>query len=62
MHKLSLLVLVGGLSALSACAVEPMELDAPGGAVADDENIEPLLPEEMNTKWDHPLYKPGVDR
>ena len=62
MHKLSLLVLVGGLSALSACAVEPMELDAPGGAVADDENIEPLLPEEMNTKWDDPLYKPGVDR
>ncbi len=62
MHKLSLLALVGGLAALSACAVEPMELDAPGGAVAADENIEPLLPEEMSTKWDDPLYKPGVDR
>lgn len=62
MPKLSLLALVGGLAALSACAVEPMELDAPGGAVAADENIEPLTPEEMNTRWDNPQYMPGVDR
>ncbi|MED5371617.1 MAG: FG-GAP-like repeat-containing protein [Myxococcota bacterium] len=62
MSKFSLPLLFGGLGLLSACAVEPMELDAPGQAIADDEAIEPLTSEDLSTAWDDPDYRSDVDR